>query len=199
MPITSIFPTKQVFVNATNPTTNFFAEEYLALGPVNSSGAFIDGICNTWLEFDLSSFVGASINSATLVLTSFYSSGNNYYGYVVLARQVTDNSWTQTGITWNNAPNASIVNTPNAFDGTFGISGDNRESITLDVKALVSAALAAGAISFIITTINDSSSEGFGIIIDGNFGPGGTQEPQLNLDYTPPSAASSNGFFFLVK
>ena len=69
---------------------------------VQSSSTNSFGNERSWLKFDLSTIpVGATINSAILKLWNWKSTGASLDAAVY---DVTNDTWTETGITWNNQP-----------------------------------------------------------------------------------------------
>lgn len=100
---------------------------------------YIGPIGNTWLKFDLSQIPPqATIDSVTLKMhTSMWGTRSvNNVGVFVC----NDNSWTETGITWNNAPSTSSTALQTAdcgdpdVDYTFNI---NPSSLGKPVVSLV--------------------------------------------------------------
>jgi len=64
----------------------------------------------TWVRFDLSSIPGgATITSAKLKLYYYSYDGTNPSGRTIECHHCTDDSWTETGITWGNAPNTQCA------------------------------------------------------------------------------------------
>ena len=106
-----------------------------------------------WLKFDVSSY--GNIASAVLHLSgSVTSSAGSTFDPT--AYQVADDSWTQTAITWNNAP------TPSTLIGAFPttIMDSDYRDYTLDVTDYVQQELSGDKIiSFFITDPSQSNGQ----------------------------------------
>lgn len=102
-------PTADAYVRITSPSTNYGSDVYLSLY-TNGSG------CNTqdyfYLKFDLSS-VTQTIGRATLSLTTAANPSSVVVGGTKVSLfQVADDSWTEGGITYGNAPAVGAELTP---------------------------------------------------------------------------------------
>ena len=84
-------PSVDAYVIASNPTTNYGTASNLRVD--NSP------ITNSYLRFVVSGLNGAPVTSAKLRI---YANSANSTGFTVHA--LTNNTWTETGITYNNAP-----------------------------------------------------------------------------------------------
>jgi 2',3'-cyclic-nucleotide 2'-phosphodiesterase (5'-nucleotidase family) len=95
----SLLPVADSQVESGNPSSNYGTSSNLY---VQSSSTSSYGDERAWLKFDLSSIPAtATISSVSLQLWNWKSAG------AALPTEVhggTDDSWTQTGITWNNQP-----------------------------------------------------------------------------------------------
>jgi hypothetical protein len=118
----TIYPSADSFVDSANATTSYGNENYLQVE---------DGK-RAWIRFDLSGIpAGKVIISAVLSVKPFYS------GYRSMnIQRCTDLTWGETTITWNNAPNASIINETLYLDGwgyadyyNFNVSGPVTEAL----------------------------------------------------------------------
>lgn len=128
----TLYPTKDAFVDSANPTTNYGANNYLEVE---------DGK-NAWLGYDWSALIpaGQVILSAVLSVRPFYGGTHN-----LNIQRCTDLTWTENGITWNNAPNASCIADKDILSfNTWG--PDSYHSF--DVATLVQNALTSGGIGW---------------------------------------------------
>lgn len=108
---------------------------------------------NTWLKFDVSGY--SNIASAIL-----HISGNQTKDatFAPTAYEVTDDSWTQTTITWNNAPTPSTM--IGAFPTTVISAANVYTDYALDVTSYVQAELAGDKlVSFFITDPSESNGQ----------------------------------------
>jgi len=113
---------EDAYVRESNPTQNYGNSNQLGVGWLQAS----QGLDRTWLKFnltDLSLPSGTTVASAQLHIYRYNHAGTTlsegvYYG--------SDDSWTETGITWSNQPSFSSTATD-----TFTPSGDG--SYPLDV------------------------------------------------------------------
>ena len=156
MPTTvTIYATKEASVNEEDPTTNYSGNDYLNVG----DDYFVGGQnYRTWLGFDLSSIpAGSVIDSAVLTILPFFAGSFSYLGGSLNVQKCTDNSWTEGGITWNNAPNASVE------DEKFGIpvtGSDTAKSFT--VTGQVQDALASGGITYRVkASVEENDTEAY--------------------------------------
>jgi hypothetical protein len=112
MSVATIYPSKNVFVNIDLPDTNYSGAEYLDVGRV-----FLDCIPagssnnDTWLQFDLSTIPDDAIISNVLLYFSAYLTCPNYYDTSVYIYNMPEFSWSESTITWNNAPTSSTPST----------------------------------------------------------------------------------------
>jgi RHS repeat-associated protein len=95
-----VYPRRRAHVDSVNSTTNY--------GTSTTLRADNSPILNSYLRFDVQGLTG-SITSATLRI---YANSSSSTGYTL--HPVTDNTWTETGITIGNAP---------AMGGQLGSSG----------------------------------------------------------------------------
>jgi hypothetical protein len=90
---TSIFPTADSWVRKNNPTTNYGTDSTLHVK------VELPDLRRTYFKFSLSVLPpGAVINSAAMHV--YWRTGDN----LPSVHFITDDSWTENGITWNNAP-----------------------------------------------------------------------------------------------
>jgi hypothetical protein len=136
----TIYASADAHVNSGNPTTNYGSANSMEFG----LGDIITSQSRCWIQFDLSSIpAGAVIVDANLYLKPFYGGGTDYVDCVIDVQRCTDNSWTEGGVTWNNAPNGSMSGTVNKHT----ISGMSPYYATA-VKDEVVASIADGKLSF---------------------------------------------------
>lgn len=105
----------------------------------------------TYLKFSFSSFAGSSAASAKLRL---YVSGVNTDALRTLKVYGTDEAWTETGITWSNAPAAGTAGPSVTIGNATGVW------IELDVTALVNANMNDKQISLLLVNEGAASSKG---------------------------------------
>jgi len=119
-----------------NVNTNFGNAGYLAAQ---------NGFYESYLQFDLNNIAGKVVG-AKLKLNSLASAATQWQLY-----KVNNNSWTETGITWNNKPTGtdSLITTINAVAGT----------VYFDIVNLLKSIPGDGLLSFkIVATANVYSS-----------------------------------------
>ena len=141
-PIT-LAPTADAYVrDGTSANTNFGTATTLV---VKTSTAGFNR--NTFVKFDLSTV--STVSAAKLRLFGSYgaTSGTS----PVTAHQVADNSWTETGITWNNQPAVGAAMTTVSV----GLTGQYWE---WDVTSYIQSAKAAGQTSVTLELQNDVST-----------------------------------------
>lgn len=183
MPIMSVYASHDSYVDRGAPADNFNAVGWLIIGEIYGDSPNPHGtdVCSAWLQFDLSSIPAyAIINSATLRINIVYSV-DDYADESYKIMRCTNNSWAESSITLNNAP--STFGAELAF---FVVNSDTGPGIgirNIDIKPLVEAALASGAISL---RIDNDGNGGNGIwITDGEyFGGASSINPKLTIDYT---------------
>ena len=126
----TLYPVADAYVDVANPTTNYGATNYLEVN---------DGM-RTWIRFDLSGIpAGKTITSATLSVRQFFG------GYAMdNIQRCTNISWTEAGLTWNNAPNANVLTPVTGFMTSYGA----QPYTDFDVTGEVTSALSAGGISW---------------------------------------------------
>lgn len=181
MSVLTIYPSADTYVDQSLPTTNFGVLGKMIAGSDTNVGGSA-GLCRMWMKFDLSSIpAGSTINTAVVQEMFFFP----FTGYVVATfdiKRCTDTSWTEGGLTWNNAPNGSIAGSATDFmDVDFTVVGQFFEH-TFTVTTDVAAALASNAVSWVI--VNRTEADGSGV-------NGGTKEyamsrPYLLVNYTEP-------------
>jgi len=90
----TFYPTADTYVWSALPNNNFG----------NGYNLNVEPNCYTYLKFDLSSIPGnEQVTGGTLYLYCNY--GYQPFNFSVELHRLADNSWTETGVTWNNKPN----------------------------------------------------------------------------------------------
>jgi alpha-N-arabinofuranosidase len=109
-------PGADAYVQAgSNANTNYGAQTLLVVKRVTNDSTHSLNRCS-YLKFDLTG-VTATPTSATLTLTVDTSSNPTNKSETVKVYSIADTTWTETGITWNNAPGLNRANFSSA--GTF--------------------------------------------------------------------------------
>jgi hypothetical protein len=132
---TTLSATADAYVrDGTNAATNFGTDVTLAVK--NATGIAVGNSRRSFLKFSISGITG-TITSAKLRVFGSNASG---VANTDSAYSVTDNSWTETGITWNNQPalvtkqGASVAITTTAkyydFDVTTFVKAQKAAAIT---------------------------------------------------------------------
>ena len=149
-----MYPAADCSVCSANPTTNFGIDPKLKVGFDPDTG----NLYRSFIRFDTSSIpAGKVILSAVLWIDPFYSGNNDYSTDNFNVQQCTDLTWTELGITWNNAPNGSVLGdviTEWHQEGPAGPLGWQ----TVDISAQLAAALSAGGIGFRVKNSLESQS-----------------------------------------
>jgi hypothetical protein len=98
----------------------------------------------SFLRFPTSALSGP-VNAATLRIKTTAIASEGSGPRTVEVRELADDSWSETGLTWNNRPSAAGALIASFDAGTVG------QEYTVDVTSYVNAQLADGAASFVIT------------------------------------------------
>lgn len=178
MSTVTLYPTHDTFVTQPAPNYNFAADKKLVIG-----NDWYYGLARTWLKFSLASIpVGSAITSATLTLRSFYTNNGGTYPPTMFydLYRCTNNSWTESTITWNNAPNASCGSVIGQYDYYINY----RDVITYtDIQSEISAALPDSNITFRLK-LDDEGNPGYGEWFADRDFP--SSYPVLVIDYEAP-------------
>jgi len=90
----------------------------------------------TWIRFDLSSIpAGAIITSAKLKLYYYGYGGTNPSGRTIECHHCTDDSWTESGIKWTNAPNSQCAGSATDLETVPASYGWMEWVVTSDVQS----------------------------------------------------------------
>lgn len=92
-------PTADTYVWSATPALNWGTDYNLAVQPN----------CYAYLKFDLSS-IPASEQVTGGTLNVYCNYGSPTFSFSVELHALADNSWTETGVTWNNKPNPAYGN-----------------------------------------------------------------------------------------
>jgi hypothetical protein len=179
MSTVTLYPTEDCHVYDNDPDTNLDNQTNLRIGDVH-------GEYRSWVKFDLTSIpYDATIVSATFFVSAWLTAYS--YSQIFSISSCSDSSWSESKITWNNAPEGSVSGIPAA---TFTAGGPQNLDVTYDVGNEV----INGVISFRLSSATLDGSE---IIMYDK--ESGLQTIQLDVVYTtasPPSNTTSMMFMF---
>lgn len=139
---------------------------------------------NAWLKFDLSKIPSeATVNSIILRMhTSIIgTSTTNQVGVFICD----DNSWTELGITWNNAPSPSSIQPLR----TVNVATSDRD---YDFE-LTSALRGKSLVSLVLETLQPTDFLGWAVFDSRE----GSHGPRLIAEYTMPSSPLDIGFIVI--
>lgn len=164
MAIISINPTKDTYIDQHFPGNNYGGNPFM-IEEGTSTGYTRIGL----VEFSLSGI--SSVSSAILNLNNNYSSSSDG----VIASRITDNTWAELGVTWNNAPAYTSTN-----QTTITVGGSGWYS--WDVTNMINDAITAGSgvIGFRIAS-NSTSMQIKHFLTKEN----GSLIPYLSITYCP--------------
>jgi hypothetical protein len=174
---TTLWSIADAYVNASSPDTNYGNDQYLY---INASSTDLSQNL-IYVKFDLSGIPqNAYIVSASLKL---YFSGfsNLYYGIMgggdaAGAYYCPDNSWTESGITWNNKPTFNETSTASSgFGYMFANYGYDSWDITEDVKT----SLPLGTLTEVLKFNNKNDGYGYAKYQSKET----TNKPKLEIQY----------------
>jgi len=105
----AIRTTEDAYINGLTPTTNFGTSVDLITGHPNKGG------CKSYIRFDASGVdLLTRIDSFSVFWAGTLDRGRTINLFMIIKADGTDVDWTETGITWNNAPaNAANIGTTN--------------------------------------------------------------------------------------
>ncbi len=178
-------PVADAYVDSANPTVNHGAETQVR----------VDGspVVNSYLRFTVQGVTG-TISRATLKV---YANSAQTTGYT--AKGVADNTWTETGLTYNNAPaigsaigssGAVTANTWTSVDVTAYVAGNGTFNLALttsDTTALSLASREAGANApqLVIQVASTFTSEADSYVDSANPTVNHGTETQIRTDGSP--------------
>lgn len=174
---TTIYSIADSYVSASSPSTNYGNDQDLIVN-ASSTDLFQNFI---YVKFDLSTLPqNAYIVSASLQLR-LSGFGNLYYGIIgggdrISAYYCSDNSWTETGITYNNKPTFDTESTDYWSPGMFISYGYKSWDITEDVKT----ALPIGELTEVIKFSDKNHGYGHARYQSKE----ATNKPKLEIQYT---------------
>ena len=143
-------PIADAYVDSDEPDSNFGDSSYLYAKFWDYSGSTFDVRSNSYLKFDLSA-VSADFNIVYAKLELYCWSAWSPPP-IVSAHYCADDSWSETGITWSNAP--SFSSTPTCDNS---ISGDD-QWYTWDIVNDVKTALNDGILTVALNVQNTGDS-----------------------------------------
>jgi len=171
-------PLMDAYVNAGNPGSNYG----------HSSSLRVDGTPDVWsyLRFDVEGTGGAPISRARLLI---YANSDSYYSGIVV-NEVTDNTWDEYTITYNNAPalGSEIASAPSVLANTW---------LEFDVTSYVTA---EGVLNFGLSTpgptaiglaSRESGANSPQLIVDFLSGGPDTQSPNIPTGLTANASGSA--------
>jgi len=106
-------PTKDVYIKEDTPDTNMNSVAGLYVQVGVSSG----GIRRSLLEFSLSSLIDVPIENINTAKLTMFVSGSTHR--IVDIQRIDNDTWTETGVTWNNQPTSSDYNIEKTFTDGF--------------------------------------------------------------------------------
>lgn len=150
MPVANIYPSKGCTVDQGQPNTNVY-NGYINIGYGYPLGT---GVLYSWLSFNLSTLPNSiSVTSVVLFITVQYVRGYDYNGSDFFVYKAASNtSWSQSTITWNNAPNGYLNVTESGGMYMDAIDIGNTPTPPYDFNVI--------SISLTASDISDSRSSG---------------------------------------
>ncbi len=143
-------PIADSYIDSDSPSDNFGGSGYLDVrSAIYDSGYFENEYEVSYLKFDLSSIPqGSTINSAELQLYAWYTSDVTAH---VGAHYCQDNTWSEIGITWSNAP-GYVAKATDIVDIAF-----DDEWYSWDVTGDVQKGLSNGALTEVVKSERTAS------------------------------------------
>ncbi len=173
----TIYPASDTYVSSANMTTNYGSSTSLSVtGSTDKK--------NAYLQFDLSGFTTATrVSSAKLRL--YKTSVGTDATRTLNINSISDDSWTESGITWSNAPQSGRI--------LQGLSVDNQSNkwYEIDVTGYVNENLADKKATFIITSPSTSSQS----FVNFSSKESGINSPVLILESDPVTIPYSSDKF----
>lgn len=143
------------YVDSSSPKTNFN-------GGYNTFTGLGDGTAGparTWLKLNFGGIPrNAKIITATLEMGA-YVVGDGYNLITYEFQKCSDNSWGGSTITWNNAPNASMVGSPTTI---FSATEPKGQIFQFDIKTDVQAAVAGDRLlTYRVKNVNEGADTSY--------------------------------------
>jgi hypothetical protein len=166
-----------------SPTSNYGTKTYLYTQSA-AGGPYLDE--RSWLQFNLDGLVpaGAQVVAARLKLYCWKAGSANMPASV---HSVSDDSWTESGLTWNNQPAlGTAIDTQTLSAGTTGVW------YTWNVTSFVQTQLGAGdtAISLAVKPQTEGASTALTYSFESKEFGTATLRPVLEVDYSLSSSSS---------
>lgn len=215
-PTTGYSGATSTFIRSDNPTTNYStyldATHSQFIVGNTSAGADIRSL----LSFNLSVLpANATINSATLTLTTAAADATSSNTLVQLDLLSLTTAFTASQATWNNYATGSAWTTPGGDYNPTILSSLSLNPVTIPANTASTFASSASLVSSLQSAYNASSSVELMVKLDNETGttrnifffvgdgstPTGTYRPSLTIDYTvvpEPSTAALLGGAFVV-
>jgi hypothetical protein len=170
------------FVEDSEPTVNFGFLGGLYVGDKVPGAP--NSIARTYIKFDLSSIpAGAVVNAGTLYL---YNTVIYYPAVTVGAHFLSNDSWTEGSITWNNAPTG--YNASPTDSKTISMAVWTSWDVTPDVQAEWAG---DGVYSVVMKEpAADEGADGNYVLFNSNDDPQPGDRPYLQIDYSPDTAVA---------
>ena len=171
---------------------------YTTLGARNYSSANVD--MAAYLKFDLGTYTGNQAAQSILRFNA-YDNASPYNPIELSVYGITDNSWTENTLTWNNAPNLGDNNAGNTeirglgttafYIDTVSMDNHNYSWFEVDVSDFVARhGLDNGQVSFIIYP----EDQGYNDWIFINSKESGTKAPQLVIRESEDLTAAESSY-----
>lgn len=198
MPVTTLFPTQDNYVNYHLPNDVMPSPstwKRLEIGvDLYDTGTGYHGLCYSFIQFDLSSIpAGATINSANLFLRAHFVRGD-YAPVFVDVYQTTTATWDEQGITWNGMPqwDQQVLGSAE-MDGSAG----PQDVLISILTSAISSPLTANVLSIVLAA-RDNPQSGLDIpsatFMD--IGDVDAYSPWLQINYTEASTFSPKVMIF---
>ena len=192
MPEVDLYPTEDAYVDSGVPTTNFGSDDWLLIGEVPEVSPYpiTLGVARTWMKFSLAPIPPGSVINSAILQMSNYMNFSDYNPHEIQAARSTDTSWTETGITWNNAPNKAV----NGNDGNTLLIDEESSGIDIVITGMgsgVQKALSERVYSCQVRSV-DEDGQGIGIR-SRQYTAQQDKEPRLIVNYTEQKAPGLQG------
>lgn len=146
----TLTPTDNTFIDSSYPTVNYGT--YNIFGALSYSSSGTVRTEQGWLKFGLSGIPsGVTITGATLTLSLWYTAVDQYVGVY----PESSNSWSESTVTWNNAPLGS-VGTASA-DSQFVTNSTT--TYKWNVQAIVQSAVGSSYVSLVVQPTSPQRSD----------------------------------------